>query len=302
MTEYYKKDDIVIYKDDNINILRSLPSESVNLIYCDILYNTGKIFDDYSDNLGTPIEAIEWYRPRITEMKRILAPNGSIFIHCNWRLDSYIRILMDEIFGGNCFKNRIYRKHSKERYFYNNFDPQIDIVMYYVKNPANFVFNEEYILDSKLIPLFENGYVESRSNIRFCDGISVNLGAQNKHWLVSEPQLKKLLENKQVVFQNGLPYRYSYAKAIGNLWDEEDMLDPYDRTSTAEAYDTPKPIALLERIIRYCSNEGDTIADFFLGGGTTAVACKKLKRKGIFCDISKKACDITVQKLEKLNM
>jgi len=79
------------------------------------------------------------------------------------------------------------------------------------------------------------------------------------------------------------------------------MLDQYSRTDTAEAYDTPKPDAVLGRIITMCSNEGDTVADFFMGGGTTAVIAKKLKRKGIFCDISEKACEVTIQKLKALD-
>lgn len=300
MREYYNKDGIIIYNEDNINVLRSLPNESVNLIYCDVLYNTGKIFDDYSDNLGTPLEALDWYRPRFTEMKRILSQNGSIFIHCNWRLDSYIRVLLDEIFGGNCFRNRIYRKHSEERGFFFNFDPQIDICMYYVKDPANFIFNEIRDSTYRTVPLFENGYLKERSKVLMFDGTKVDLASLNKHWIVSESQFNQMVQNGEVILKNGLPYRYSNAVPIGNLWCEPDMLDPYDRTSTAEAYDTPKPEALLDRIIRSCSNEGDTVADFFLGGGTTAVVCKKLNRKGIFCDISLKACEISAKKLNNV--
>ena len=159
MTEYYNKHDIVIYKCDNLELLRSMSDKSVNLIYCDILYNTGKVFDDYNDNLGTPKEAVEWYRPRFEEMKRVLKANGSIFIHCNWRLDSYIRILLDEIFGPECFRNRIYRKHSEERGFYSNFDSQMDIILYYVKDPTRFVFHETRGDKPQIVPLFENGYL-----------------------------------------------------------------------------------------------------------------------------------------------
>ena len=60
MSLYYEKDGIRIYREDNISLLQSMPDESVNLIYCDILYNTGKVFDDYSDDLGSPEEAMEW--------------------------------------------------------------------------------------------------------------------------------------------------------------------------------------------------------------------------------------------------
>lgn len=300
MKKYYDNEGIVIYNNDNLDVLQNLPSSSVNLIYCDILYNTGKNFDDYNDNLGSPTQAIEWYRPRIQHMHRVLTENGSIFIHCNWRLDSYMRILMDEIFGGNCFRNRIYRQHSEERGFYNNFDSQVDIILYYVKNPDNFVFKEIHGLIKKTVPLFENGFMESRSKTLFLDGVAIDLANKNKHWLVSEKQFKVMVENHEVTLINGLPYRFTDVKPVGNLWTGTDMLDHYVRTDLAEAYDTPKPEAVLERILTMCSNEGDVIADFFMGGGTTAVVAKKLNRKGIFCDISLKACKVAVSKLEAL--
>lgn len=297
MKEVYKKNDIVIYNNDNIELLKSMNDESVNLIYCDILYNTGKKFDDYNDNLGTPKEAIKWYRPRIIEMKRVLTDNGSIFIHCNWRLDSYIRILMDEIFGVECFRNRIYRQHSKERGFYNNFDSQIDIILYYVKDKDNYIFNEIRNGEPKIYPLFENGYVESRSKNITYNGETINLADCNKHWNITEKQFNSMVNKKEIVIIKGLPYRFSNIKPIGNLWNDTDMLDDYNRTIVAKVYDTQKPEAILERIITMCSNEGDTIADFFMGGGTTAVVTQKLGRKGIFCDISDKACSIVINKL-----
>lgn len=298
MSLYYENDGIKIYHEDNIELLRRLPDCSVNLIYCDILYNTGKEFDDYSDNLGSPKEAMEWYRPRFKEMKRVLAKNGSIFIHCNWRLDSYMRILMDEIFGERNFRNRIYRKHSKERGFYANFDSQVDIILYYVKDVSNFVFKEQIGSSPKIVPLFENGYLKGRSEVRFYDDYKIDLKAKNKHWLVSEKQFKGMIQNNEVKIIDGLPYRFSTVVPVGNLWNEDCMLDNYNRTDVAEVYDTPKPEAVLERIILTCSNEGDMIADFFVGGGTTAVIAKKLNRNGIFCDINKKACFTTMRKLK----
>ncbi|NLD49714.1 MAG: site-specific DNA-methyltransferase, partial [Clostridiaceae bacterium] len=123
----FDKKDIKIYKGDNQEVLATLESGSIDLIYCDILYNSGKVFDDYNDDLGSAEQAIEWYRPRIKEMHRVLKDNGSIYIHCNWRLDSYIRILLDEIFGYFNFRNRIYRQHSEIRGFVENYDSQMDV-------------------------------------------------------------------------------------------------------------------------------------------------------------------------------
>ena len=97
---------------------------------------------------------------------------------------------------------------------------------------------------------------------------------------------------------NGLPYRFSDVIPVGNLWNGPEMLDTYTRTDVADAYDTPKPEAVLDRIIRIASDPGDLVADFFLGGGTTAVVAKKTGRKFIGCDISAKACDVAVRKLE----
>lgn len=301
MKKYYNKNGIVIYNDDNLNVLRNMPDETVNLIYCDILYNSGKVFNDYNDNLGSPLEAIEWYKPRFIEMKRVLAGNGSIFIHCNWRLDSYIRILMDEIFGANCFRNRIYRKHSEERGFFSNFDSQMDTILYYVKDHQNFVYNELRGLTKRTVPLFEIGFIESENNVISVGELSIDLAKQNMHLLVSKEQFAQMLSNNEVVIIHGLPYRFTNVIPVGNLWNEPEMLDTYDRTRIADAYDTPKPEAVLRRIITMCSNEGDTVADFFMGGGTTALVTKQLNRKGIFCDISTKACEVATVKLEKLN-
>ena len=300
MEKFYEKDGITIYQRDNLEVLRKMESGTVNLIYCDILYNTGKVFDDYNDNLGSALEAVEWYRPRFEEMKRVLAENGSIFIHCNWRLDSYMRILLDEIFGEKCFRNRIYRKHSEERGFFANFDSQMDIILYYVKNPENFVYHETRKGKPTAVALYENGYMRERSEVRYLHGNVIDLGYYNKHWLVSPAQFEKMVQNDDVILIVGMPFRFINVVPIGNLWNEPEMLDTYTRTSSAEAYDTPKPEAVLERIIRSCSNEGDLVADFFMGGGTTAVVAKKMNRKGIFCDISPKACKIAVKKLEQI--
>ena len=300
MKKYYEKDNQTIYNCDNLELLKELESESIDLIYCDILYNTGKVFDDYNDNLGKPSEAIEWYKPRILEMKRVLKKNGSIFLHCNWRLDSYMRILMDEIFGEACFRNRIYRRHSKERGFYLNFDSQVDIILYYVKDSHNFTFNEIEGENEKVLPLYENGYIEGRSNtIKLGENI-IDFKARNKHYLVSEDKLQDLYSQGKIVLIDNLPYRKTKNNPMGNLWDDDAMLDEYNRNKVADTYDTPKPEAVVERIIKVCSNENDTIADFFMGGGTTAVVAKKLNRKGIYCDINKKACDVTIKKLKEI--
>ena len=297
---YYRTSETVIFNDDNLEVLRNIESNSINLVYCDVPYNSGKVLDDYNDKIGTPLEAVEWYRPRIEEMRRVLTENGSIFVHCNWRMDSYLRILMDEIFGSESFRNRIYRQHSGQRGFYANFDSQVDVILYYVKNPKDFIFNETHTGKFVAVPLFENGLLEGRDDVRFFQGQAIDVSAKRKHWLVSRNQFEKMVEDGEIRLIDGLPYRFSDVVPFGNIWNEPEMWDTYSRTEKAEAYDTPKPKAVLERIITTCSNPGDIVADFFMGGGTTAVVAKELERKFIGCDISEKACRKTVEKLEAL--
>ena len=69
-----------VYCMDNLELLKQMNDESIDLIYCDILYNTGRKFKDYDDNLGSPQEAVAWYIPRLIEMKRVLKDTGSIYL------------------------------------------------------------------------------------------------------------------------------------------------------------------------------------------------------------------------------
>jgi len=97
----------VLYLKDNLEVLRSLPDDSIDLIFCDILYNTGKTFDDYVDKLGNAVEAMEWYHPRLIEMWRVIKPTGAVYLHCNYRLVHYLRVELDKVFGIDAFRNEI---------------------------------------------------------------------------------------------------------------------------------------------------------------------------------------------------
>ena len=83
-----------VYCMDNLELLEQLPTGSIDLIYCDILYNTGKNFKDYNDNLGTVTQAMKWYRPRLFQMKRVLKSTGLIYLQCDYRLVHYLKVKM----------------------------------------------------------------------------------------------------------------------------------------------------------------------------------------------------------------
>ena len=96
-----------LFLKNNLELLKELPSNSIDLIFCDILYNTGKTFDDYEDKLGNAIEAMQWYEPRLKEMWRVIKDTGAVYLHCNYRLVHYLRVELDKVFGVDSFRNEI---------------------------------------------------------------------------------------------------------------------------------------------------------------------------------------------------
>jgi site-specific DNA-methyltransferase (adenine-specific) len=130
-----------VLQGDNLDIMRSIESNTIDLIYNDILYNTGKTFEDYNDNLGLPGEAIEWYRPRFIEMKRLLKDTGIIYIQCDYNLSHYIKILLDEIFGVNQFRNEIIWWYNSAPRKAKDFGCRHDTIFRYSKT-ENYYFND----------------------------------------------------------------------------------------------------------------------------------------------------------------
>lgn len=132
-----------VYCMDNLELLKHMDSNSVDLIYCDILYNTGRKFKDYDDNLGTPQQAMEWYRPRLIGMKRVLKDTGSIYLQCDYRLIHYLKVEMDNIFGVNNFRNEIIWKYGLGGSGSKSFSKKHDNIIFYSKT-ENYTFNIQH--------------------------------------------------------------------------------------------------------------------------------------------------------------
>ena len=231
-----------VYCMDNLELLKQLPSNSIDLIYCDVLYNTGRKFDDYDDNLGTPEEAMEWYKPRLKEMKRILKDTGSIYLQMDYRLVHYMKVYMDELFGIKNFRNEIVWKYGLGGSGNREFAKKHDNILFYSKS---------------------NGYI---FNIQYENATSNRLKGQTKK--------------------------------MTDVWDIPTL---NNMAKERIGYNTQKPKALLERIIKASSNEGDVVADFFCGSGTSLVVAKELGRNYIGCDINPKAIEITNNRLMEIN-
>ena len=228
---------------DNLALLLSQPDESVDLIYCDILYGTGKNFGDYKDLKPIRSEIESHYLPRLIEMKRVLKSTGSIFLQMYNKINHWVRCLLDEVFGHENFKN--------------------EIVWLYGAGG----FNKELFCNPKHDTIFAYSKTDKYTNNKLTDNVN---GARLKSWWRI----------------NSIADKSGYLKI-----DNEVPL-----------YRTQKPIELIKQIILMASNEGDTVADYYLGSGTTAVVCKELNRNFIGCDINPKAIEITKNRLSDVNL
>lgn len=283
---------------DNLELLKQLPDNSVDLIYCDILYNTGRRFKDYDDNLGTPLQALEWYKPRVIEMKRVLKNTGSICIHCDWHINSYIRILLDKILGCNNFRNEIIWKRSNDTGSSKAKGKKLpvcsDTILFYSKS-------DDYKYHMPTIPYDE----KMLKRFKYDDNDGKGLYYWENLRTYSEKRLKELGGRNELKQRSSGKYSYKrylkdckLEKAISNIWDDIPRLTAQNKESCD--YFSQKPQKLLERIIKMTTDSGDIVADFFCGSGTTGVAAKKLNRGYILCDINLKAIEKSKKRLEEL--
>ena len=199
---------------------------------------------------------------RLIEMQRILKDTGSIYLHCDSTMSHYIKLLMDIIFGTKNFRNEIVWYYHTSGNTKKYFVKNNDVIFFYSKT-LNYYFNL----------LKEKRYTISKSRK---EG-KHNLGHAIKEFFKDENGIYQYV-NMDNVFE--IPYINSQAK---------------ERTG----YPTQKPLALLERIIKASSKEGDIVLDPFCGCATTCIASEKLNRKWIGIDISHKAYDLVRERLKK---
>ena len=252
---------------DNLELLLSQPDESVDLIYCDILYGTGRNFGDYQDLKPIRSEIEAHYLPRLKEMKRVLKSTGSVYLQMDTRINHWMRILMDEVFGYENFRNEIVVCISKGNQTNKHFAKRHDILLYYTKS-KEWIYNLDAV--SKDNPEHKRyKYQDEKGFYR---------------WHIESIKDYKMYLKKQ---------------NINDVWNDVGIVQGNSIENTG--YSTQKPKALLERIIKASSNEGDTVADYYLGSGTTAVVCKELNRNFIGCDINPKAIEITNARLDAVS-
>ena len=266
---------------------------------------------------------LNWMYENLCAIKSVMSDEASIYLHLDWHIGHYAKILMDEIFGEDNFRcDIIWKRTGGHHLASSGYDNVTDCILYYKKS-EKFIFNQQYELLSReelesKFPLveeetgrrFNHEKLEKTSNSysagekRLIAGRTV---VSNVGWIWTQETFdERLKANPHLIFwtSTGRPRYKNYAdeyqgRKVNNLWTD---ISPLAATALERTdYATQKPEALLERIIKTSSNEGMLVADFFGGSGVTAALANKLGRKFIHADIGINSIQVTRDRLKKNN-
>ena len=272
-----------IYCADNLEVMKQMPGESIDLIYIDPPFCTqavqkSRAWDNevqtgsFDDKWGGGINSyILWLSVRLREMHRLLKPTGSLFVHLDYRAVHYIKVELDRIFGdGNLDKgakhliNEIIWYYTGAGTPKDRFSKRHDNILWYGKDKKKWTFNADQVR----IP-----YAEATLK-----------------------RFKNVVNN----VRNGIDFGPQSLNPKGKHPDNVFLISIIPPSGKERlGYPTQKPLALLEKIIKAASNKGDVVADFFCGCATTISAAHSLNRKWIGVDASKQATTVIRQRMTK---
>lgn len=256
---------------DNLPFMRRLSDATCGLIYTDPPFDLsdrnrfalrGAISQREApiDSLG---DFLDFLRPRLVEMHRLLSDRGSLYVHLDWRTVHYARVMLDDLFGRESFLNEIiwsYRTGGRSARWFSR---KHDTLLLYARKPGRHTFNR-----------LRHGAYRTRD---------LRLDADGRPF--------KTTRNGRIHFHPDGP-------AVTDVWDIP-FLSTVSKQRTG--YPSQKPEALLERIVRASSDEGDVVADFSCGSGTALVVAKRLNRHWLGCDINPEAVAITQRRLDQVS-
>jgi DNA modification methylase len=269
----------------------------------------------YRDTWGKGADSfISMIYERLVLMRDLLAEDGSIYVHCDWRVNAFIRLAMNEIFGIDQFVNEITWRRTRTHNDAKSWAAIADTIFHYSKGDV-FIWNPQFTEQSE-----ED--VEIRYRFKDDDGRRYRLGPidspnprpnmtyewkgfqpPKNGWRYSREKMAELDAENRICYPNVKSKRpatklyldESKGSLVGTVWTDISALQASAKQRVD--YPTQKPEALLERIIKASSNEGDLVADFFCGSGTTAAVSEKLGRKWITSDLGKFAIHTTRKRL-----
>jgi DNA modification methylase len=282
------KDFNKLFWGDNLQVLSHLLKEyrgEIDLIYIDPPFDSKadyvrkvKIRGEQVEGAGQGIfeekqytdiwekdEYLQFMYERLLIMKELLSEKGVLYLHCDWHKSSYLRLILDEVFGPDNFRNEIIWHYFVSGKYPNEFAKDHDNIFVYSKG-ENPTFNYEKQIDKNL-------YYEKHYNKQ------VVVGKDGKEYYEYNGELR------------------TFEKQVSETWNMNKIKRDGKEII---GYPTQKPEELLERIIKASSNEGDVVADFFMGSGTSQVVAQKLGRKWIGCDINLGAIQATTKRLNQI--
>lgn len=321
--ETYSKNKL--YFGDNLDILRCLLDDpkikgKVNLIYIDPPFATQSHFSSrnqqhaYSDILKGA-EFIEYLRKRIIILRELLSDEGSIYLHLDEKMVFEIKIIMDEIFGSNNYRNMIIRKKcNPKNYTRKAYGNIADFILFYTKSD-NYIWNKP-VTNISNESLKEYRYIEENTGRKYMKVPIHAPGIRNgetgkewkgmmpppgKHWQYKPSTLDEMDARGEIFWsKNGNPRRKVYLDehsgvGVQDIW--LDFKDAHNQNIKITGYPTEKNPELLERIIQTSSNQGDLILDCFAGSGTTLDVGSKLGRYWIGIDRSLESMKTIINRL-----
>ena len=268
-----------VIQGDNLSVLKSIPSESIQLIYVDPPFNTGRVqsrgsskttrtetgnrigfkgqrYDIVKETILSYDDEFKDYwgflEPRLEEAWRLLNETGTLYLHLDYREAHYAKVLLDALFGRECFLNEIIWAYDYGGKAKSRWPSKHDTILVYVKNPDKYYFNNE----------------------------SVD----------REPYMAPGLVTPEKVAKGKLPT---------DVWWHT-IVSPTGKEKTG--YPTQKPLGILRRVIQASSQEGDLVLDFFAGSGTTGAAAAELGRHFILVDQNPESIEVMKQRFQELNV
>ncbi len=323
----------VLYREDNLERLAALPSESVDLIYLDPPFFSNRFyeviwgdeaevrsFDDRWD--GGINHYVDWMKERVVEMHRVLRPTGSLYLHSDPHASHYLKVMLDGVFGASNFRSDItWKRYGSHNDAKVNYAAIKDVLLFYGRTP-DVTFNPQYTahdpayversyrymdLDGRRWRVQNLSSPSPRPNLTY-DYTALNgvtYLPHTKGWKYEPGRMRELDEQGLLVY----PRKPGGRLALKNYLDEmkgsplSDVWTDVKSLSGAHAermgYPTQKPEALLERVIGVSSRPGDIVLDPFCGCGTTVAVAARMGREFIGIDISTTAMKIMERRLLK---
>ena len=253
---------------------------------------------------------LNWMYENLMAIKSVMSDTASIYVHLDWHIGHYVKILMDEIFGEDNFRNEIVWQRVYSHNDANKYGQIHDVIFYYSKDNEKYTWNIQYQpYEEKYLKMYsmDDGdgrkYKVENTLGPGGRGSTYEWNGVVRTWRYSFETMSELEKQGLLYYtSSGFPKKKIYldempGKPLQSIWTDINVIA--GQAKELVDYATQKPEALLERIIKASSNEGMLVADFFGGSGVTATMASKLGRKFIHCDIGINSIETTRDRLRK---